>query len=665
MDMSKYRGMFLSETKEHLATMSRLILALEKNPADAEGIDALFREAHSVKGMAASMGYQATAKLAHHLEDQLDGCRKSGSVSASLTDFLLGGLDLLEGLLEDLAADRPERDVAAFLSAATPAAPAAVAAAKKPVNPAAIRPVSRPPLPSPAPETAAPSAPTPEIALKVPESAPPAAVVVDSPEAGSGVVLRLTIELAVGVAAPAARALLIFKDLDRLGRRLDCEPTEAQIRQGESAHRLKLRLQTSQTALEIERRVAALTDVARVEVSPEETREVTPVGRGESSRTVRVRTDLLDRFINLTGELITSRYMLQAAAQQASWSDLRSQLEQHNRVIADLHHHVLQVRMMPLESITGRLPRLVRDLARRTGKEVELQIVGEGVELDRAILEELADPLVHLVRNAVDHGIEKCGTVTVRAWREKDLAMVEVLDNGRGMDPETIRRKAVERGLVSEAQARGMRDRDVLMLVCKPGFSTAAAITETSGRGVGMDVVKSAVEHLGGVLEVDSGPGRGTRMLMKLPLSVAIIKILLIECAGRTLGMPVTRVLRTLEVDRNEVQSSGRQLVLRLDQEAVPLLSLSKILGLPGAPFSGSVPVVVSEVRGRRVGLAVDRLVGQREVFVKALNYPLDRHAGATGATVLGDGRVVFIIDPQHLLEERRGSRLRPAGEKA
>ncbi len=243
--------------------------------------------------------------------------------------------------------------------------------------------------------------------------------------------------------------------------------------------------------------------------------------------------------------------------------------------------------------------------------------------------------------------------------------MVEVRDSGRGMNVEAIRRKAVERGLLSEAQARALRERDVLMLVCKPGFSTAAAITETSGRGVGMDVVKSAVEHLGGVLEIESTPGQGTRMLLKLPLSVAIIKILLIECVGRTLGLPVTRVLRTLEVARSEVQSSGRQLVLRLDQEAVPLLSLSKILGLPAQPFAGSVPIVVSEVRGRKVGLAVDRLVGQREVFVKALSFPLDRHAGATGATVLGDGRVVFIIDPQQLLEERRGARPLPAREGA
>lgn len=648
MDMSKYRGMFLSETREHLAGMSRLILALEKHPADAEGIAALFREAHSVKGMAASMGYQATASLAHHLEDQLDGCRKRGTVPPAVIDRLLAGLDLLEGLLEDLAADRPEREVAAFLSAAPPAAPEEAANKTRSVS-AAARPVAPPARP---PEPAKPAA---TVAV---------AAVPGKTEADAGGVVRLTIELAVGAAAPAARALLILKALDQLGRRLDCEPDEARIRQGQSPHRLKLRLQTTRPVLEIERRVAALTDVARVELSPEEPPEQGPAGRGESGRTVRVRTDLLDRFINLTGELITSRYMLQSAAEQASWSDLRGQLEQHNRLIADLHHHVLQVRMMPLESITGRLPRLVRDLARRTGKEVELQIVGEGVELDRAILEELSDPLVHLVRNAIDHGIEKRGTVTVRAWREKDLAMVEVLDDGRGMDPEAIRRKALERGLVSEAQARGLRDRDLLMLVCKPGFSTAAAITETSGRGVGMDVVKSAVEHLGGVLEIDSTPGRGTRMLLKLPLSVAIIKILLIECSGRTLGMPVTRVLRTLEVDRGDIQSSGRQLVLRLDQEAVPLLSLSKILGLPGAPFAGSVPIVLSEVRGRRVGLAVDRLVGQREVFVKALNPPLDRQAGATGATVLGDGRVVFIIDPQHLLEERRGGRLRPVEER-
>ncbi len=309
--------------------------------------------------------------------------------------------------------------------------------------------------------------------------------------------------------------------------------------------------------------------------------------------------------------------------------------------------------MTPLESITGRLPRLVRDLCRKTGKEVVLHLEGAEIELDRAILEVLADPLVHLVRNAVDHGIERSGEVRVRALREKDLVVLEVADNGRGMDPQAICRKALERNLISATQARSLRDRDALQLVCCPGFSTADQVTETSGRGVGMDVVKSAVENLGGTLDIHSEPGQGTRFTLKLPLSVAIIQILLVESEGRLLGIPITKVLRTLEITREEIKSSGRQLVFRLGDAVLSLLSLRKILRQPSRPFRGGIPIVVTEIRGRRVGLVVDRLVGQREVFVKALSFPLNRLGGVSGASVLGDGSVVFIIDPQSMLEER------------
>jgi two-component system chemotaxis sensor kinase CheA len=294
-------------------------------------------------------------------------------------------------------------------------------------------------------------------------------------------------------------------------------------------------------------------------------------------------------------------------------------------------------------------------------------MTGVEVELDRAILEELADPLVHLVRNAVDHGIEARGAVSVRAWREKDLVLLEVADDGRGMDPVAIRRKALEKGMVSPAQARAMLDRDILQLVCRPGFSTAAEITETSGRGVGMDVVKKAVENLGGGLDIQSEPGRGTRFLLKLPLSVAIIQILLVECAGHTVGIPITKVLRTLDVAREDVRSSGRQMVIPFEEETVPLLSLRKMLQLPARPSAGgSLPLVVVEGRRRKAGLVVDRLVGQREVFVKSLAFPLDRLPGVHGATVLGDGSVIFIIDPQSLLEQRPGApAARPRGENS
>jgi len=367
-------------------------------------------------------------------------------------------------------------------------------------------------------------------------------------------------------------------------------------------------------------------------------------------RTVRVRTMLLDKFVNLTGELITNRYMLQSAARSEDWGDVQGGLNLLSRLVTDLHYHVLQVRMTPLESITANLPRLVRDQCRKSDKKVKLEIFGDNVELDRAILEDLADPLVHMVRNAVDHGIEKEGTIQIRAWREKDLALIEVSDDGRGIDPASVRKKLSEKKLLKPAQIKSLTERELFQWICYPGFSTAGEISETSGRGVGMDVVKAAVESLGGMLEISSARGAGTRFLMKLPLSIAIIKILLVECDGNTLGIPVTRVLRTLDLQSDEVQLSGRQKIFPLDEEVIPLYSLNRMLNLPESETS-TMHLVISEIQGRKVGLIVDRLSGQQEAFVKTLVTPLNQLAGISGATITGEGKVIFILDPQVLFE--------------
>lgn len=642
MDMSKYRGMFLSESAEHLKNMGRLVIALEANPGNRETIDTLFREAHSIKGMAASMGYDHSAELAHHLEDLMDGFRKGGEVPPAVVDRLLSGIDLLEGLLGDITDNLPEREIAAFLQAVNVTEPAAAATPQPSPAPPLLDldlDLELPPPPaSQPPRVSTPLAPSPPAAAATPQGARVRSVLV-------------RIDLAPETAAPAARALLIIKELAQSGTIATTTPAEAQLQQGVPLRHLEVLLESSAEIAQLQQRLAAIADVQRVEIDDAAERSGEPaVRREEGGRTVRVRTELLDRFINLTGELITTRYMLQNAAREGRWRETGEGLDLLARLIGDLHGHVLQVRMMPLESATGRLPRLVRDLARKTGKEVQLRISGEDLELDRAIIEELADPLVHLVRNAVDHGIERSGEVTIRAWREKDLALIEIADNGRGMDVEKIRGKALERGLIAPAQAKMLRDREILQLVCLPGFSTAESVTETSGRGVGMDVVKSSVENLGGSLEIGSELGRGTRFLLKLPLTVAIIRILLVNCAGRTVGIPITRVVRALEIAPEEVRSSGRQPVVTLADEMIPLVDLNQLLGLPSPAQRNPLPTVVTEQHGRKVGLLVDRFSGQREVFVKTLAFPLDSINGVTGATVLGDGSVVFIIDPQALL---------------
>ena len=621
-DMSKYRDMFLSESREHLQTMGRLLVELEKSPDDREGLDALFREAHSIKGMAASMGYRATAELGHHLEDFLSGFRAGGAIPPTAIDRVLAGVDLLEGLIDDLSAERPERDVRPFIVGSTGAAPP-----------------SAPPAPPPLADEA--------------EAVGSGNGAVTIPVASGEEILKIVIELVSGAVAPAARALLMLRELAAQGEVLDADPNERKLLQGGAVPRLELRLKSWRAPQEIKDLLLAMSDVARVSCVVERVR---PATRQSRERTVRVRTGLLDQFINLTGELVTNRYMLQAAYNEGRDQDMRDGLERLTRLITDLHHHVLQVRMMPLASITGRLPRMVRELEQQTGKEVALRIAGEEVELDRSILEALADPLMHMVRNAVDHGIEERGEVLVSASREKDLVLVEVRDNGRGLDAEAIRRKAVGAGLLSPGQALRMAEHDLFPLICLPGFSTRAEVSETSGRGVGMDVVKAVTEQFGGTLQIASERGRGTSIQLRLPLSVAIIRLLLVECGGELLALPITRVLRTLELERAEIRSSGRQMVVPLGNELVPLLSLRRMLRQPAKPVAGTIPVVVSEARGRKIALVVDRLVGQREAFVKSLAFPLDRIAGVSGATILGDGRIVFIIDPQGLLDEGTAS---------
>ncbi len=604
MDMSKYHDLFLSETGEHLRHMSQLAVALEQEPSDSGGIDALFREAHSIKGMAASMGFDATAGLAHHLEDMLDDFRKSGSVPPQAIDRLLAGVDLLEGLLADISAGEAERDVTAFIAAQdTSVAEAVVVDAEQ--------------------GDAVPSA--------MPEE--------DLP------IVQVIIDLTGDALAPAARAMLILEALSSVGQVESCKPTIADMQQGFPVRQLSIWLKSNGDESEISGILAEMPDIEKVSFIADRRR--VGLRRDDDARTVRVRTGLLDKFINLTGELITNRYMLQSAARANDWNDINEGLGLLTRLVNDLHHHVLQVRMMPLESITANLPRLVRDHCRNNDKQVRLEISGEGLELDRTILEELSDPLVHMVRNAVDHGIEAQGTVSIKAWREKDMALIEISDDGHGIDPEIIRGKLAERGLLKKAQIKELSEREVLQWICQPGFSTRDTVTETSGRGVGMDVVKFALEGLGGMLEITSEVGVGTSFLMKVPLSVAIVKILIVECAGKELGMPVTRVLRTLDVEKSDIQLSGGEPLLLLEDESIPLYSLNRLLGLPEAESDvATVHLVICESQGRKIGLLVDRLSGQREAFIKSLPTSLNRLPGVSGATIKGDGRIMFIIDP-------------------
>jgi two-component system chemotaxis sensor kinase CheA len=343
-------------------------------------------------------------------------------------------------------------------------------------------------------------------------------------------------------------------------------------------------------------------------------------------------------------------------------AQLEEPLNRLSMLLRELRDEVFQARMLPFSFVADRFPRLVRDLSRKQGKEILFQVEGKEIELDRGILEEISEPLVHILRNAVDHGIETLkqriavgkpglGTIWIVVTRDKDCVNIVVSDDGRGMDPGRLADKAVEKGVLSREQANALTRHEAFMLVCAPGFSTAETVSDISGRGVGMDAVRVAVQALGGGLVIESDIGRGSRFLLRLPTSISIIHALLVECGPLAIGFPVNAIKRTAELGNGDIVDDGGESFFFLDGRQVPLRSLNRLLGQPSAPDARDlVPTVVIEAGGTMAGLAVDRLLGQREIFVKPLGIPLNRIKGLTGGAIRGDGRIVYVMDAGALL---------------
>jgi len=535
MDLSQYRELFISEAKGHLAQINELVVLLERDPDDREAIGALFRAAHSLKGMAATMSFTAIMTLSHRLEDLLDRVR-SGALrfNGEIADLLLAGNDLLTLLVDDIETERtPERDIAALVERVGAYEPSPATEVVKP--PAASRP---------------------------------------------------------GQAQPAA--------------------------------------------------------VSAAVVPP-------------SASTVRVKTQVLDRLIDISGELLTVRHRFALLAAQHDDPDLGEAVHHLSSLLQKLHGDVLTVRMFPIATLTDRFPRMLRDVARQTGKELEFTVDGQGLELDRFIIDQLAEPLVHLLRNAVDHGLETpeerlaagkpaAGKVLLTATRDHDHVLIAVEDDGRGMNPQRLVAAAVARGLIGSDQGARLTPEEAFLLTCIPGFSTAREVTDVSGRGVGMDAVQTMVQQLGGSLAITSTEGAGTRMVLRLPLSVAIIAVLLVTAGPHTFALPVCSILSTMDLRRDRIVLRDKRPYIRLADEEIPLYSLNRLFGLPlQKQFPATVPLFVAEVRGRKMGFVVDRFLGQQELFVKPLGRPLAELPGVAGGAVLGDGTVVFVLDVPRL----------------
>ncbi len=661
MDRDKYRRLFIDEAREGLAGISGELIAVEKaqrtvdvgeagseaHPVDQAlrpRFDAVFRSAHSLKGMAAAMGYTRFANLAHRLEDLADLGRQGRALPAEAYDLLLIGVDVLDGCVTGVEEGDEDPDTGDL-----------------PVRVATLVEKLRLEDSVAAGVVAAVTAPVPIPAL------PP-------PLVHTGDVVIVRVSIAKDATAPQVRAFVVHKALSAMSGWLDTTPSPDALRHGDNPDFLAKRIielrftaaADIDAAVEKAKVAQGVADVVvvRVEHKPIDVGVVAAEHKPlEQERTIRVRTALLDDLIDSVGEVLLTRSRLRALSVKLDHPELSDLVDEMDRLTRELHSRVVAARMTPLSFMAERLPRAVRDLARQQNKSVDFTMVGMDIELDRAILDELQAPLVHMVRNAVDHGhagddvrtargLSATMRLTLQAQRDRDRVLLTLDDDGRGMDPNALRERAVHKGLIDRARAESLSDEAALELICLPGFSTNEAVTETSGRGVGMDVVKASLEKLGGVLRIRAQPERGTTIELQLPLTVAIIQVLVLDVGdGSAFVLPVARVESALAIDDDDVSVAANRRFVRVGEALVPLVDLATLLGIvpTTVPPPGARSAVL--VRGLEglLALQVSSISAQEEVVAKPLGAPLSSLPFVAGAAILADGRAAFILEPQRL----------------
>ena len=705
--------LFIDESLEQIETIERGLLDLERGEGSPQVVNEIFRGAHTLKGSAATIGHRRMAELTHALEDVF-GALRSGTLTelGAFADIALSTIDVLRALVEEVLAghtltDAPEgltRSLRSMLDAASgaaapasgssaagsPSAGSSATSAGGPTPPASGgRAAADPIVERLVREAPAPDGPRSVVRCSVDPSSTWLAVrllqaAVEASESGRLLSSVPSFDEIEGGSGGGALALLVT------GTPSDLEPLVARLRTIDDI------VEVTAQQLEAVAVVAAVAaDVAVVaaaeagsESSERRTADLGPEARGlpaearlglagdrlkSAQQTIRIDVSRLDELMNLVGELVVHKTRLQLQARQIMSrlgddpiaSNAEEGAQQFARIASQLQDQVTGLRMLPIETVFNRFPRVIRDLAAKLGKEVELVVEGKETELDRSVLEEVGDPLSHLVRNALDHGIEApqarvaagkpaTGRLGLSARHSEGHIVITIEDDGAGMDSNSLRRSAVEKGLMTPEAAAALSDAEALRIIFLPGFSTAARITDVSGRGVGMDVVRTNIERLGGRVDVSSTIGKGTRVALSLPLTLAIIGAMLVRSGDRVCALPLTGVVETLRIELGAISTVARHPVIMLRGRVVPVAVLEAALGDPPHPLRpnqrGFVNLVVVRSRDLELALAVDEFVGQQEIVLKSLSAFTGRLVGISGATIMADGTVALVVDIGALL---------------
>jgi len=638
MDLAKYAALFVSESREHLQACNQLLLAWERDPEATAPVEGLFRAVHSLKGMAATMGFTPLAELAHRAENLLDAVRGGRlAVKPEHFELLFRSVDELEDGVSRATTGKGLRAEAASLVKALDAA------VKRGERGAATR-GAKGAKGAEAGEGAkgAESAKAPEGAKDAKDERPS---------------LDVKITVRPDALLRGARALLALRKAEALGAVSRVTPQVSELEREDFDGRLAFRIRTGAAPSEVDAVIRSAGDIAGVAIdlaSDEATVDATAL------RQIRIDLARLDVLMKLAGELVVARNRLVELARGSTDPELVQVGERISRLVGAVQAEVLEARLTPVREVFDRFPRVVRDLARDLGRQVRLEVEGGDIELDRAVLDEVADPLVHLVRNAIDHGIEPPrdrvkagktaeGRLRLSASRERNSVAIRVADDGRGIDRSKILAKAKADGLV-DAAAETLADDQLLRILSRSGFSTAAVVSGVSGRGVGVDVVMTRIRQLGGAVELVTEAGQGTAFVLRVPLTLAIVRSLLVQVGAERYVVPLNYVSETIEFSATPVTALGDREALVIREQPVPTVHLHRLLNIAGAATAGRRPVLVVQVGERRSALVVDALLGQQEIVVEPFDAPRGMPGWFSGATILADGAPALILDAAALV---------------
>ena len=709
MDVSQYLEIFLDETNEHLQNLNTQILSLEQDPENMDTINEIFRAAHSLKGMAGTMGYKRMQTLTHDMENVFSEVRNGNiKVNAGMIDVLFQCLDALEEYNTNIreSSDEGQNDNEPLIKqlnailkgesvdgAVTEAAPAKT-------EPAAEK----------APAAEANTEGAKWLSIKLNESQQ--TVLKEAAKQGKKV-YGLTVKVQESCILKAARAFLVFKAIEETSEIIVSEPSTQDIEDEKfeldfsliiiSDAELDTVKKAAKNVSEIEDVIGGAMDMDSLASSaPETAAEETATTAAEAktpavaaepvpaedehqpaaaaaptpaakkpaankpvvNRTVRVDIEKLDTLMNLVSELIIAKNSLVSASTMTGTSSpaVNEQIEYLESVTTSLHESVMKVRMVPIESTVNKFPRMVRDLQKKLGKKMELYMTGEDTELDRTVVDQIGDPLMHLLRNSADHGLESAevrkergkpevGSIFLDAYQDGNNVVIEVRDDGNGIDTEAVKKKAVERGIITPEQGENMSEKEIINLLFNAGFSTAKVVSDVSGRGVGLDVVKSMIESLSGEVEVKSKLGEGSSWIIRLPLTLAIIQALMVDIGNEKYAISLGSIQTIEDISPSDVKLVQAKEVIQLRDLVIPLIRLNEILDIESKKDPNDNLVVVIVKKGDKLaGLVVDELIGQQEIVIKSLGKYINKCKIISGATVLGDGEVALILDANALI---------------